>query len=122
MGNKMDLDRSFTRIQKILNKNKDKEFVQRILSPDTSPFLDNEDGSYSTHSMAYGEADGKFFVYPTVVKGEEGNLTRLKGREAWEHAMGTGETIEFDNEKDAEWFSKNYKKYWDSIGKRPNRQ
>ena len=78
-----------------------------------SPVLKNPDGTVSTHSMAYGEADGKYYVYPTVVMGGGDKLQRLSGDDAWNNAMQTENYIEFGSEKDAEWFSKNYKKYWD---------
>ena len=115
----MELDRSFTRIQQILDKNKDKRFVQRILNPDISPTLDNKDKSYSTHTMGYWSTDDGFFVAPTVVEDGEGGLKRLSSSDAADYAMRSGELIRFDNEQDAKWFSKNYKKYWDSIGKSP---
>ena len=99
-------------IKDILYKNRKKGFVKRILNKDDYPELDNGDGSYSTHSMAYGEADGRYFVYPTIVEGE-GGLQRLDGRAAFDYAMKTGEYIDFGDEEDAEWFSKNYKKYWE---------
>ena len=115
----MDLDRSFTRIQQILDENKDKRFVQRILNPDISPYLYNEDKSTSSHIMGYWSTDDGFFVAPTVVDDGEGGLKHLSQGEAADYAMQSGELIKFNNEEDAKWFSKNYKKYWDSIGKNP---
>jgi len=100
-------------INAVLYKHKDKNFVQRILKPDPKNVLDNGDGSFSTHSMAYGEADGKYFVYPTVVQTEQG-LQRLDDRQAWEYSVKTGEAIPFDTAEEAEWFSQNYKKVWNN--------
>ena len=62
--------------------------------------------------MAYGESEGKYFVYPTVLYGN-GQLTQLPDEQAYRQARETGNYIEFDNEEDADWFSKSYKKVWD---------
>jgi len=101
------------RIGKILGENKEKNFVQRILKPESSPSLDLGNGDSATHLMAYGEANGKFFVYPTVIDAGNGELRQLSDDGAWEHSQKTGEFIEFNREKDAAWFSENYKKWWD---------
>ena len=45
-------------ISKLLEANKHKEFVKRILKPKDYPVLDNKDGSHSTHSMSWGDQDG----------------------------------------------------------------
>jgi hypothetical protein len=98
-------------LQDILRKNQDKKFVKRIIN--RSPMkLDNKDGTHSTHSMAYSEAEGKFYVYPTVIE-TEGELKRLKSEEAWKHAKDKKEFIRFDSKDEADWFSKNYKNVWD---------
>ena len=106
-------------LKETLDKNSDKNFVQRILNPENHGVLKNEDGSHSTHSMAWGQAgEGKYIVFPTVVS-KDGGLKRLSDREAFKHAAENKEAIVFDNPEEAEWFSKNYKKYWDITGKRP---
>ena len=99
-------------LQNILNKNKDKSFVKRILNKQNSPVLQNDDGTTSTHSMAWGSADGKYYVYPTVLLGKDGKLKRYDDSEAWNHVMKTGNFIEFNSPEDADWFSRSYKKVW----------
>ena len=100
------------RISDIISKNSDKEFVRRIESPEKYPTLDLGNGMSATHKMSYGEVDGRFIVFPTVVyDGKE--LKELEPSEAFKNALDKNETIEFDNEKDAEEFSREYKKYWD---------
>ena len=99
-------------VASVLGDNIDKNFVKRVVNKDAYPVLQNDDGSHSTHSMAMSEADGKYFVYPTVVQTEKGDLKRLKGKEAVRHAFKTKEYIPFDNPDDALWFSKNYKLFW----------
>lgn len=97
----------------ILRKNADKSFVKRILSPDKYPTLDNNDGTISTHSMAWGETeDGRVFAYPTVLLRPDGSLERYGDAEAWEHTQRTGNFIEFPSREQADWFTKNYKRVW----------
>lgn len=102
------------KLQNILGLNNSKNFVQRILHKDQYPVIDLGGGKHETHQMTYSDADGRFFVYPEVVYNpEKRQLMHLEPDQAWEHAMSTGEYIEFNNKKEADWFSKNYKKVWD---------
>jgi len=101
----------------ILNKHKDKNFVQRIMKPDAemNPLLDEYagPGTHGTHLMSSGELpNGKGFAYPEIIQTQGGNLQRLGRREAMDYAVKTGEYIEFDTPQEAEWFGKNYKKVW----------
>ncbi len=98
------------RVLEIIEKNKDKDFINRLINAKDFPVLLNRDETTSTHSMAWGEADGRFFVYPTVVL-EEGEMMRLGPDTAWGRAMRTGDYIEFDKMEDADEFSREYKKF-----------
>ena len=80
------------RLWDILKQNENKSFVQRILNREKYPVLQNPDGSESTHSMASGESDGRFFAYPTVLMTKDG-LKRFSNEEAF-------------------WFGTNYKNVW----------
>ena len=101
-------------IRRLLSKHVGKDFVFRALYPEQSPKLHNDDGSVSSHSMAYATGEGgKAYVYPTVVRGDGGGLVRLEGQQAWQHAAKTGEFIEVDSEEKAAWLSQNYKKIWE---------
>lgn len=102
-----------TKIRAILEANKDKSFVQRILNyqgPGKSPVLEHE-GGYATHRMAWGEADGQYVVYPTVLLGPDGKLADY-GDRAWDQVAKSGNYITFKSPRDAEWFSQNYKAVW----------
>jgi hypothetical protein len=101
-------------IGQILNQNADKNFVQRILKPDTSPVLMNYAGpnTHGTHLMASGEYGGKGIVYPEIIQGEDGNLKRLGRKEAGDYAIKNKEYIEFPTSEQAESFGKNYKRVW----------
>lgn len=52
-------------------------FVQRMIDP-AAPIRRNEDGSVSTHLLASGEADGRFFVFPTLQELSPGELTQVE--------------------------------------------
>ena len=102
----------YQKVLAILEANKNKSFVKRILDKDKYPILKNVDGSYSTHLMSWGEKDGKYYVFPTVLLAPGGKLKRYTPKEAWQHTQASGNYIVFDNPKDADWFSKKYKLYW----------
>ena len=100
---------NFYAVKDILMANKDKPFVKRILNPERH--LDLGEGDYGTHLMTYAEADGKYYVYPTIVDTPMG-LIRMNPDEAFDYNLGSGNYIKFDNEDQADWFSKNYKEWW----------
>jgi len=97
------------KILEIINKNKDKEFVNRILHAKDFPTLENLDGSKSTHGMMYSEVDGVFYVYPSVVYSDN-ELRRLERDSALGRAVRLGDYITFDSIQDAYEFTKDYKK------------
>ena len=106
------MDQELAKISEILSKNLDKPMVKRIVDKDIYPVLENEDGTVSTHSMSWGDAEGKYYVYPTVVqKGDK--LERLDSDKAFQRAIKDRDYIEFDSPDEADWFSKNYKRFWD---------
>lgn len=87
-------------------------FEKRILNPSQFPVLKNDDGSVSTHSMAWGGGDGNFYAYPTVVQIND-RLVRLPDELAYEHAMQTGEFRSFTTPDDANAYaSGGYKDSW----------
>ena len=99
------------KVIEIINKNKDKHFVQRILDPSLT--LDLGNGESATHRMAYDPKSMR--VYPTVV--QKGNqLVQLEeSDEAYNYVDRTGEYIQFDNVRDAKKFASNgYKIIWDN--------
>ena len=104
------------RIMSILEKYKDRNFVQRILAPDKYPEIKNPDGSVSSHLMSWDSLgdSGKAIVYPLIIQDQEGkSLRKLSPDEAYDHAMKTKEYIQFDSGDEADWFSRNYKKVWE---------
>lgn len=110
----MPEDAELSRIEAILAANKEKSFVQRILKPQDYPTLHNDDGTVSTHKMAWTTGDdGKAYVYPTILLNAEPKLTEFSPKVAWEHARRTGNFISFDKPLEADWFSKQYKRVWE---------
>lgn len=89
-------------------------FEQRILKPSSYPVINNDDGSESTHKMAYGEADGKYVAFPTIVQSKAtGKLHELSPGDAFRYAMQSGEFRDFDKEEDAAAYADGgYKKFW----------
>ncbi len=55
----------------------------------------------------------KKFADDILDKINKPKLRRFGDDEAWHHTQKTGNYIQFDDPKKAEWFSKNYKKVWD---------
>lgn len=96
-----------------MNKNKDKNFVQRILSPDKYPTLPLSNGKQATHLMSWGESDGQYFVFPTVIQDPSTKkLIHLEDEEAFNYAMKNKEYLQFKDALSAAMISKNYKKLW----------
>ena len=88
-------------------------FEQRVLNPNKHPVINNPDGSVSTHKMSYGEVDGKYVAFPTIVQGKDGKLQQLEGRDAFDYAMKNKEFREFSSEKDAAAYAEGgYKRSW----------
>lgn len=104
-----------------LTRNNSKRFVQRILFPDRAPVVpDDEDPTgkrVMTHKMAWGESDGKYYVYPKVMEDPESKgALKNYGKDAFKEAIKRRDFIVFDKPEDADKFSKTYKSYWDTIG------
>jgi len=102
--------KSRAELMKILEQNDDKQFVRRILHPDAYPQLRLPDGTRQSHLMEWGEADGKYFVYPRI--GYERGALKDWGKDAFNRAIARRDYIAFDTPEEAEWFSKNYKMIW----------
>ena len=100
------------RINQILQANKSKSFVDRILHKDRYPVLDLGNGNYATHMMAWGEVDDKYWVFPTVLWDGK-KLTQYDPKEAFGHVKKTNNFISFDTPEEAADFSKNYKLIWE---------
>jgi len=111
-GSKKKAFNSLALLGDVLSANKEKPFVQRILDPGgENPALRNALGGLETHRMAAEiDADGKTWVFPTIVMTPEGGLHSFDSpHEAMEYNKAMGNAIEFpDIQSAAEW-TQNYK-------------
>lgn len=96
-------------MSKVLSqRNKHLNWIKRGLNPDDYPKIYNEDGSFSTHKLAYSTNDnGEAYVYPTIIQNDKGELEQLSDDEAWEYAKKTKTAMVIPNIKLAEYYSKN---------------
>ena len=89
------------------------EFLDRINNPDKYPYLENKDGSISTHRMAAEtDEDGNWFVFPTIVMLPSGELYQFKDQtQAMDYNIRTNNFIPMGSKKEAIDYAKGgYKK------------
>ena len=93
------------KVDKILDQNKNLNFVQRMYQENTPSMIIPGQKGPSTHFMESSDN----IVYPTVVQMPDGTLQYL-GDGAYNYAIQTGEYIKLPNEKQAKIFGESYKK------------
>lgn len=109
---------SSQQMRSILNANLDKNMVQRLLNPGIFPIVNREDlgpGWYSTHLMASQDNT----VFPMITQNPEtGKLEMADIRTPsipydWQQAARLarerGDTIDFNNPDEAQYFGEHYK-------------
>lgn len=96
-------------MSKVLSqRNRNLNWVDRGLNPDKYPVIENEDGTISTHRLAYSTGDnGEAYVYPTIIQNDKGELEELDSDSAWEYAKRTKTAMVVPNIKLAEYYSQN---------------
>ncbi|RJQ58944.1 MAG: hypothetical protein C4530_09990 [Desulfobacteraceae bacterium] len=97
-----------------IEKNRNIPFVQRIIDKDSYPALKEGDLDV-THKMAWADVGGKYLAFPTVEM-VDGKLTDLEsaGIDPVKHAIENKNFIEFPTPEEADRFSKDYKRYWET--------
>lgn len=92
-----------------INRTSSADFVQRLLD-EKRQYLTNEDGSFSTHELAYrDDGKGNATVYPLVQSVNSGNaLHRFDDDMAYDRAVYRGDTLNMST-PDAKLFTENYK-------------
>lgn len=90
--------------QKITAENMGVPFIKRALDPN-GPRRINPDGSYSTHLLSYGDADGKYYVFPTIFPKDDG--TWLEPKNPFKYALDNGEYIIAPDSLSADYYSRN---------------
>jgi hypothetical protein len=92
---------------------KEPEFIDRINNPDKYPYIENEDGSISTHQMAAEtDEEGNWYVFPTIVMLPTGELYQFKDTaQAMNYNMRTNNFMAMKSKKEAIEYAKGgYKK------------
>lgn len=90
--------------RQVLEANKGKNFVQRILNASDWPTVENPGGGYSSHRMASGESDGRGVAFPTLFYDKNTNAL-YEPQDPVSEARKTGEYIEFGSPEEAEKFA-----------------
>lgn len=90
--------------KKLIADNNKLDFVNRITYPNVIDPIKNEDGSTSTHKMAWATNDDGAIIYPTIVN-QGGKLVELSDDEAYNYAIKTGEFIKAPDTKTAAYFA-----------------
>jgi hypothetical protein len=97
-----------------INSSSPLEFERRAVDP-AQPVLKQGDG-VATHMMSWNHInDGTAVVYPNVVKdpNNPSELIQLGGREAYDHAMKTGQYRTFTNPAEAQHYAEGgWKSVW----------
>jgi len=103
----------------VLSANKEKRFVQRLLSPESGNSIPTQGGLLQTHLMrAEMDEDGRAWAFPMVIQLNNGEMVRYD--DPWmalENAKRTGNAIPFDSIMEADQWSREYKtpeflNYW----------
>lgn len=89
-------------------RNQEKNFVKRGLNPSDYPVINNEDGSYSTHRMAYStDNNGGGMVFPTIIQKSNGSLEQLNINDAYNYAVKNNESVQVPSASLAKFYSEN---------------
>ena len=84
-------------------KKQEPEFIDRIMNPQNYPYIENEDGSVSTHRMAAEvDEEGNWFVFPTIVQLPTGELYEFKDNmSAMDYNRRTGNFLPMKSKEEA---------------------
>lgn len=87
-------------------KKENPRFVQRMSEPLKYIEWDDDKGHhFGTHEMSYGEADGRYFIYPNIQE-IDGNLVRYQNsQEAMQNALKNHNILWVNNEDEAKLFT-----------------
>lgn len=105
------------------NINNKSNMYFRMKDPNRKTIKDWKTGKVATHKLSYATVDDKTIVYPNIqeINGELYDFTDPKNnRGKWDslrRAIDTGDTLQFNNEADADKFVNNYKKKFKGFDK-----
>uniref|UniRef100_A0A6M3JS11 Uncharacterized protein n=1 Tax=viral metagenome TaxID=1070528 RepID=A0A6M3JS11_9ZZZZ len=100
-------------LSEIIQGNQNIPFIQRLINRYIYPVINNPEGTQSSHKMMWGQVNDKYIVFPSIelVNGKLTDMLKA-GIDPMEQALQNKNFIEFDSPNEAEWFTKNYKKYF----------
>lgn len=101
-----------------INKRSNADFLKRLKDPNRK-YINNwkNPNEISTHKMSWAEIDGMGIVYPEIqnINNKLYDFTNPKYKKNWKDALHSaierGDTLQMTKEQ-ADWFTKNYKKYY----------
>lgn len=95
-------------------QNTNLNFEKRILNPEQYPELNNDDGSFATHQMAWSSGKNGYYAFPTIIQDPvSGNLKSLSPLQAVQYAIKSGEYRKFNTPEEAEQYANGgYKYQW----------
>lgn len=105
------------------NTNNKSNMYSRMKDSNRKTIKDWKTGKVATHKLSYATVDDKTIVYPNIqeINGELYDFTDPKNnRGKWDslrRAIDTGDTLQFNNESDADKFVNNYKKKFKGFDK-----
>ena len=117
----MNDDEAYQAIFDLVNRHKDKNFVQRWIKPHEYPVLDMGNGNYGSHLISSTKVNGQTLLYPEIIQRPGSHeLEQLGRKEALDYALQSGEYIPMKSDEEADWFGKNYKRLWGLRGVAPH--
>lgn len=99
----------FIKLIRKINDNRDKDFIKRFFDTESIDY----NGSRASHLLGYVTTDNGAIVYPEI---QNINSKLQIPNNPVESAIQRGDFIEMSNDE-AEWFTKNYKKYFPAFHK-----
>ena len=102
-----------------LIKNSKANWAKRLQDPNRK-YITYPDGSIGNFKLAWSEDETGTIVYPEIQE-IDGQLVDLSGNpeKAWKSAIEHKDYIYFPSNDAADWFTKNYKKYYRGFDKTP---
>lgn len=98
------------------------DFIKRLYDPARKTIKDWEDpNQVATHKLSFANDNGKWVVYPEVqnIGGTLHDFTDPKYKhgkwDALDSAIQRGDTLQFKDSLSADYFTKNYKKYFPNF-------
>ena len=102
-----------------LIKNSNANWAKRLQDPNRK-HITYPDGSWGNFKLSWSEDETGTIVYPEIQE-IDGQLVDLSGdrEKAWKSAIEHKDYIYFPSNDAADWFTKNYKKYYKGFDKTP---